>query len=225
MNAAGAHAELRMVRRRRAAHGSRPNSERGMTLLELVMVCAILLILATAALPIARITIKRQQEQELRVDLREMRNAIDRYKDAADRNLIQTDPTTDGYPPDLDTLVNGVDVAVGGAGGVPAANGTPVAQAAAESGGAAPASPPAPSGGSANQFGQAALAGAPAAAITMHVRFLRRIPVDPMTGRAEWGMRSVQDDSDSGAWGGQDVFDVYSLSTGTSIDGSKYSDW
>ena len=146
----------------------------GMTLLELIVACGILITLAGMAVPMARVTIKRQREAELRYDLREMRDAIDRYKDAADHNLIRVEVGTEGYPPDLQTLVDGVD-----------------------------------------------LAGAP----NRHVRFLRSIPVDPMTGSKDWGMRSVQDDPTSTEWGGTDVFDVYSKSTGTAMDGTKYSDW
>lgn len=145
-----------------------------MTLLELLVACAILIILAGMAVPMARVQIKRQKEAELRYDLREMRNAIDRYKDAADHNLIQVQVDTEGYPPDLETLVDGVQ-----------------------------------------------LAGAP----DRRVRFLRKIPVDPMTGNADWGLRSVQDDADSDSWGGQDVFDVYTKSQDTALDGTKYSDW
>jgi general secretion pathway protein G len=204
-------------------------TERGMTLLELVMVCAILLILATAALPLARVTAKRQQEAELRVDLREMRNAIDHYKDAADRNLFQVDASTDGYPPDLDTLVQGVDVTVTGApaGATPVGNTTAGNRGVSIGNGSGPGQSftGAPATGMLpTDTGNGTSNGAPAS-VTMHVRFLRRIPVDPMTGKAEWGLRSVQDDPDSGAWGGEDVFDVYSLSTGTAIDGTKYSDW
>jgi general secretion pathway protein G len=146
----------------------------GMTLLELIIACTILLVLATAAVPVARVTVKRQKETELRRALREMRDAIDAYKDAADKGLIQVELGTEGYPPDLETLVNGVDLAT---------------------------------------------------AKDRHVRFLRRIPVDPMTGRAEWGLRSVQDAPDSTSWGGQNVFDVYCKSYGTALDGTKYSDW
>jgi general secretion pathway protein G len=198
------------------------NAESGMTFLELIMVCAILLILASAALPLARITAKRQQEQELRIDLREMRNAIDAYKDAADRNLFQVEADTDGYPPDLDTLVQGVDITKTGA----PAGGTPIGSAASSQTGAAPTSAGFSAGTpSAGAPGQSDQPNSASESVTMHVRFLRRIPVDPMTGKAEWGMRSVQDDSDAGAWGGQDVFDVYSLSTGTALDGTKYSDW
>ena len=146
----------------------------GMTLIELVVACGILVILAGMAVPMARVTIKREREAELRRDLLEMRTAIDRYKDDADHNLIRVEAGTEGYPPDLQTLVDGVP-----------------------------------------------LAGAP----DRRVRFLRKIPVDPMTGTTDWGLRSVQDDADSDVWGGQDVFDVYTKSTGTALDGTKYSDW
>jgi general secretion pathway protein G len=149
-------------------------SEAGMTLLELIIACAILLILASAALPIAKYTIIRQREAELRRDLREMKDAIDRYKDAADRNQIRVEIGSEGYPPDLDTLVKGVQLGAGS---------------------------------------------------DRKIRFLRKIPVDPMTGRAEWGLRAVQDDPDSTSWGGKNVFDVYSKSTATALDGTKYSNW
>ncbi|MGC1684543.1 MAG: type II secretion system protein [Candidatus Acidiferrales bacterium] len=149
-------------------------SAKGMTLIELVITCAILIVLSTASLPVTRYVMVRKQEAELRYDLREMRDAIDRYKDLADKNQIQIKVGTEGYPPDLDTLVKGVQ-----------------------------------------------LAGAP----DRHMRFLRNIPVDPMTGKTDWGMRSVQDDADSNSWGGQDVFDVFTTSTGTALDGTKYSDW
>jgi general secretion pathway protein G len=145
-----------------------------MTLLELIIACSILLILASAALPIAKYTVIRQKETELRRDLREMKDAIDRYKDAADRNLIRVEIGSEGYPPDLETLVKGVQLGAGN---------------------------------------------------DKKIRFLRKIPADPMTGRAEWGLRAVQDDPDSTSWGGKNVFDVYSKSTGTALDGTKYSDW
>jgi general secretion pathway protein G len=160
------------VRNCKRAH----SREAGMTLLELIIACSILLIMASAALPIARYTIVRQRESELRYDLRDMRKAIDRYKDLADRNLIRVEVGSEGYPPDLETLVKGV--ALGGTG-----------------------------------------------ATGKNIRFLRRIPVDPMTGRAEWGLRAVQDDPDSNSWGGKNIFDVYSKSSGTAMDGTKYSDW
>jgi general secretion pathway protein G len=154
----------------------RRSAQSGMTLLELIIACAILLILSSAALPVARFTVVRQREKELRQDLRDMRNAIDRYKDLADRNMIRTELGSEGYPPDLQTLVKGV--AIGGTG-----------------------------------------------AAGKNIRFLRRIPVDPITGTAEWGLRAVQDDPDSTTWGGKNIFDVYSKSTGTALDGTKYSDW
>jgi general secretion pathway protein G len=150
------------------------SADAGMTLLELIIACAILMILSSAALPIAKYSIVRQKEAELRRDLREMRDAVDRYKDAADRNQIRVEIGSEGYPPDLETLVKGV------------------------------------------QLG---------ASSDRKIRFLRKIPVDPMTGRAEWGLRAVQDDPDSTSWGGKNVFDVYSKSTSTALDGTKYSDW
>lgn len=156
------------VQQRRAR---RANGEAGLTLVELIVTAAILAILASAAVPIARFQVKRQKERELRYDLWQMRDAIDHYKDAADKGAIQTKVDSMNYPPDLDTLVNGVDIQ------------------------------------------------------SKKVRFLRRIPVDPMTGKAEWGFRSMQDDPTSDSFGGQNVFDVYSKSTGTALDGTKYSDW
>jgi len=147
-----------------------------MTLLELIIACSVLMILSSMALPLARFTIMRQRERELRLDLREMRSAIDKYKDLADQRKIRVEVGSEGYPPDLETLVKGV--AVGGTGG---------------------------SG--------------------KNIRFLRRIPVDPMTGRADWGLRSVQDDPDSTSWGGNNVFDVYSKSTAAALDGTQYSTW
>jgi general secretion pathway protein G len=156
----------------------RLNSEAGMTLLELIISCGILLVLATAALPIARWTAYREREKELRRDLLDMRQAIDRYKELADRGDIRVDNASGGYPPDLETLVQGV-----------------------------------------------ALAGAASGGQGKKIRFLRRIPVDPMTKQADWGLRAVEDDPDSTNWGGKDVFDVYSRSTATAMDGTKYSDW
>jgi general secretion pathway protein G len=149
-----------------------------MTLLELIVATSILLILASSALPLARATIRHQREAELRRALREMRTAIDRYKDAADKNQIRVEVGTEGYPPDLETLVKGVSLT-------------------------------SPGGKSSDH----------------RIRFLRKIPVDPMTGRAEWGLRSVQDDSDSSSWGGQNVFDVYSHSFATAVDGTRYAEW
>jgi general secretion pathway protein G len=145
--------------------------EDGLTLVELIVTVAILAIVAGAAIPLAGFRLKREKERELRRDLWEMRDAIDHYKDAADKGGFQTKVDSMGYPPDLETLVNGVDIQ------------------------------------------------------GHKVRFLRRIPVDPMTGKPEWGLRSMQDDPTSDSFGGQNVFDVYSKSTGTALDGTKYSDW
>lgn len=149
------------------------SSQKGMTLLELIIASSILLVLATAALPVVRFTIVRPKEAELRRALREIRDAIDHYKDYADRNLIPVKVGSEGYPPDLETLVRGVLVGMS----------------------------------------------------TEKIRFLRRIPVDPMTGRAEWNLQAVQDDADSTSWGGTDVFDVHSKSQGTALDGTRYADW
>jgi general secretion pathway protein G len=148
------------------------SAQAGMTLLELIIASTILLILASAAEPLIRITIVRSREAELHRDLREMRNAIDRYKDMADSKAFQTELTSNGYPPDLDTLINGVTIAG-----------------------------------------------------NKKVRFLRRIPVDPMTGQKDWVLRSVQDDPDSTSWSGDNVFDVHSQSQRTALDGTKYSEW
>jgi general secretion pathway protein G len=211
-----------------SSHARKLPRQAGMTLLELIMVCAILLILASAAMPVARYTVKRQKEAELRRELREMRDAIDRYKDAADRNLIRVEAGTEGYPPDLGTLVKGVDLVSQQGAGIPGATtpGQPIVPSTAFGGGL---------GGSfgnsfGGSFGQTQTQGQSNSSslgqdLIRHVRFLRRIPVDPMTGKAEWGMRSVQDDPDASSWGGKDVFDVFSLSTSTALDDTKYSDW
>jgi general secretion pathway protein G len=143
----------------------------GFTMVELVVAIAVIAILAGAAIPLARNVIKRDKERQLRRALWEMRDAIDRYKDAADRNAFQQKVGTEGYPPDMETLVKGVD-----------ANGK-------------------------------------------KLKFLRKIPIDPMTGDTEWGLRSMQDDADSTSWGGQNVFDVYTKSQGTGLDGTKYAEW
>jgi general secretion pathway protein G len=178
----------------------------GMTLLELIIACGILLVLSSAALPLTRVTVKRQREAELRRDLREMRDAIDRYKDAADKNQIRIEVGSEGYPPDLETLRTGVTVSVGGTSQVGIS-----ASSLANSSGTAQVS--------------AASSSASASDTPTKVRFLRQIPVDPMTGKAEWGLRAVQDDPDSHSWGGHNVFDVYSLSTDTAMDGTNYADW
>jgi general secretion pathway protein G len=157
---------------KRFHHAQSAKRQRGFTLMELIVAAAIMSILTMMALPLARITIQREKEKELRRALWDMRDAIDRYKDAADRNMFQTKLDSQGYPPDLEELVKGVE-AQGG----------------------------------------------------KKIRFLRSIPVDPMTKSKEWGMRSMQDDPDSDSFGGQSVFDVYTKSTGVALDGTKYKDW
>jgi len=151
--------------------------ERGTTLVEMVAVATIVAILASAILPLARVTRQRQRELELRRDLRELRMAIDRFKDAVDRGQIGgTDVKlgSEGYPESLETLVEGV-----------------------------------------NQVGRPGF----------KLKFLRRIPEDPFSGKPEWGMRCYQDDSDSTSWCGDNVFDVYTLAEGMALDGSKLKDW
>ena len=194
------------------------SAQTGMTLLELILACAILMVLASSAVPVARFTVRRQKEMELHRDLREMRDAIDRYKDASDRNLIRVAAGTEGYPPDLETLVTGVDITAPAA-GAPSAL-TPAAGLAPSAGAAA-----GPTAGTAMPFAPFGQSNGVGTDAIRHVRFLRRIPVDPMTGHAEWGLRAVQDDTDSRSWGGHDVFDVFSQSTGTALDNTKYSNW
>jgi general secretion pathway protein G len=146
--------------------------------------------------------VKRQKEAELRRSLREVRDAIDRYKDAADRNLFRIEAGSEGYPPDLETLVTGVQLSAAPATALPTAT------------------------GATSEFGSSATRASSAGADAVRrVRFLRRVPVDPMTGRADWGMRSVQDDPDSSSWGGKNVFDIFSRASGTALDGSRYSEW
>jgi general secretion pathway protein G len=152
--------------------------EAGYTFVELLVVTTILLILASAAMPLTRVTIQRTKEAELRRALREMRVAIDKFKDAVDTGLISNldvKAGSEGYPPDLETLVEGVTVANDASG--------------------------------------------------RKLKFLRRIPIDPLTREAEWGLRAYQDRPDSTSWGGQNVFDVYSLAEGTGLDGTKFRDW
>jgi general secretion pathway protein G len=155
------------------SHGTRSGMgrEAGLTLVELIVTVAILGFLASAAVPLARWNIKRVKERELRTDLWQMRKAIDAYKDAADKGGIQTKVDSQNYPPDLETLVKGVEIQ------------------------------------------------------GKKVRFLRRVPPDPMTGKQEWGLRSMQDDPTGDSYGGQSVFDVYSKSQGTALNGTKYADW
>jgi general secretion pathway protein G len=147
---------------------------RGFTLIELLVTVMIISILVGVAIPLARNSVKRQKEIELREDLRLMRTAIDKYKDLSDRGFIMIKVDTEGYPESLQVLVDGVQL-----------------------------------------VGQ----------VDKKVKFLRKIPVDPMTKSAEWGQRSYQDDPKSSSWGGQNVFDVHTKSEGTALDGSKYSEW
>jgi general secretion pathway protein G len=152
----------------------RLGSRSGYTLVELVLVSTLLVTLAAVALPTSKYTVRRAKEMELRSSLREMRNAIDEFKRYSDAGLIAVERGTDGYPRELEMLVEGVDLV--------------------------------------GQIGK-------------QVRFLRRIPRDPMTGDYEWGMRSYQDDFDSTSWGGENVFDVFSLSEGTGLNGVPYREW
>ena len=147
--------------------------QRGFSLMELVVATVILSILSMMVIPLARFTIQREKEKQLREALWEMRDAIDQYKDAADRGMLgQTKVDTLNYPPDLETLAKSIEIQGG-----------------------------------------------------KKIRFLRAIPMDPMTKSKEWGMRSMQDDFDTDSWGGQNVFDVYSKSQDTALDGTKYRDW
>jgi general secretion pathway protein G len=196
-------------------HPSIPRPKRnkvaGLTLIELILTCGILLILSTAAIPMFRMTIQHRKESELRYNLREMRNAIDRYKDDADKNLIRTEVGSQNYPPDLQTLVDGVTIS-GGPGAVGGISASAIATA---SGGSA----------SASSFGSTGTTGQAMSDTPSKVRYLRKIPVDPMTGKPDWGLRAVQDEPDSNSWGGGNVFDVYSQSQATAVDETKYSEW
>ena len=152
--------------------------QRGYTFVEVVVVTAILLILASAVMPLAQVTSQRQREAELHRGLREIRTALDRFKDAVDSGQIaqsELEPGNEGYPPDLETLVDGINAANDASG--------------------------------------------------RKLKFLRRIPIDPMTNGMDWGLRSYQDKPDATTWGGKNVFDVYTKSPGTALDGTKYRDW
>jgi len=156
----------------------RGRESKGFTFIELLVVTTILLILASAVMPLAKVAVQREREAELHRALREMRTAIDKYKDAVDNGLIGSIDVkvgSEGYPPDLETLVEGVTVANDASG--------------------------------------------------RKLKFLRRIPMDPITHSTEWGLRAYGDKPDSTSWGGGNVYDVYCKSEGTGLDGTKYKDW
>lgn len=205
--------------RRRTGNARRWPDEAGLTLLELIVSCAILTILATMAIPIARYTAQRERENELKRDLLMMREAIDRYKDMADHGQIRVDALTGGYPPDLQTLVKGVQLTsnpgLTGTIGAIGSSGTGIAGAPSITSGSSA------SAGGSGGTGSAGSSGGGSKII----RFLRAIPVDPMTHNTDWGLRSTEDDPDAKTWGGQNIFDVYSKSAGTAMNGKKYSEW
>jgi len=155
-------------------------NKKGFTLIEMLVTLTLLSILAASAIPLAKIAVKRQKEIDLRRNLRLVRTAIDEYKKLSDEKKIEVEEDTYGYPPDLETLVRGVEIK------------------------------------SEEKEGEEE---------SKIKKFLRRIPKDPMTRDGEWGLRSYQDDYDSDTWGGENVYDVYSQSEGTAIDGTKYKEW
>jgi general secretion pathway protein G len=157
-----------------AVQRKRRRGERGYTLAELVMVAVVMTILAMAVLPVAKYTSRRTKELELKQALRTMRAGIDEFKRYSDAGMIPIDLGTDGYPAELEVLVEGVDL-----------------------------------------VGQ----------VDRKVKFLRRVPIDPMTGEQEWGLRSYQDEPDSTSWGGENVYDVYSLAGGVGLNGVPYEKW
>lgn len=153
--------------------------KKGFTLVEMLVTLTIVSILALAVLPLAKTAVKREKEITLRRNLRMMREAIDAYKKLADEKAFEFDEETEGYPPDLETLVEGIEAKI-------------------------------------EVDGQET---------TKLIKFLRRVPKDPMTNSFDWGLRSYQDDFDSDIWGGENVYDVYTKSPGTALDGSKYKEW
>jgi len=155
--------------------------KKGFTLTEMLVTLTVLAILATAIMPLAKIAIKREKEIELRRNLRIIREAIDAYKKLADEKKIEVEEDTEGYPPDLETLVEGVELKEGE--GEEEKSGTKI------------------------------------------VKFLRRVLKDPKTNSYDWGLRSYQDDTDSDVWGGENVYDVYTKSLATALDGTKYREW
>lgn len=155
--------------------------KKGFTLTEMLVTLTVLAILATAIMPLAKIAIKREKEIELRRNLRIIREAIDAYKKLADEKKIEVEEDTEGYPPDLETLVEGVELKEGE--GEEEKSGTKI------------------------------------------VKFLRRVPKDPKTNSYDWGLRSYQDDTDSDVWGGENVYDIYTKSLATALEGTKYKEW
>jgi general secretion pathway protein G len=166
-------------------------NQKGFTLIEMIVTFTILGILAAVAIPLAKTAVKREKEIELRRNLRTIRDAIDAYKKLADENRIEFEDKSEGYPPDLDTLVEGVEVSEGA--GAPGVQRGRSRESRSED--------------------------------TKIMKFLRRIPKDPMTNSYDWGLRSYQDDPDSENWGGENVYDVYTKSLGIALDGTKYKEW
>lgn len=152
--------------------------KKGFTLTEMLVTVTILAILAAAVIPLAKTSVKREKEIELRRNLRMIREALDAYKKLVDEKKIESEEDTEGYPPDLETLIKGVE-----------------------------------------------FKGEEEESETKIIKFLRRIPKDPMTNSYEWGLRSYQDDPDSEDWGEENVYDVYTKSQATALDGTKYKDW
>lgn len=158
--------------------------KKGFTLTEMLVTLTILAILASAVMPLAKTAVKREKEIELRRNLRQIREAIDAYKRLADEKKIEFDEDSYGYPPDLETLVKGVEVEI-----------------------------------------EVEEEGEDRSSSKKLVKFLRRIPKDPMTNSYDWGLRSYQDEYDSDVWGGENVYDIYTKSLGTGLDGTKYKEW
>ncbi|MGB3863282.1 MAG: type II secretion system protein [Candidatus Aminicenantaceae bacterium] len=155
--------------------------KKGFTLVEMLVTLTIVSILALAILPLAKTAVKREREITLKRNLRMMREAIDAYKKLADEKAFEFDEDTEGYPPDLETLVEGIEAKM-----------------------------------EANEDNEE---------VTKVIKFMRRIPKDPMTNSYDWGLRSYQDDPDSDIWGGENIYDVFTKSPGTALDGTKYKEW
>ncbi len=174
----------------------------GFTLVEITVVLALMALLAAVTMPIAKTVAKREKEIELRQNLRLIREALDAYKKLADEKRIEVEEDSEGYPPDLETLVKGVEVKAGSSSGAAGVT-----------------------GGSSPSFQLTGQKNPAESAEPKIVKFLRRIPRDPMTDSPDWGLRSYQDDLDSEVWGGENVYDIYTRSNATALDGTKYKDW